>query len=153
MQTEHPDNASIRAKLLAQYEAELKKMFPDECSGPVPFSFDAVEAAAVRTGDEAARTLMSQALSESMLLPKCTKQGRCKCGRNLQWSDKPRTLETVRGPITVTRLHGYCRVCERGFFPLGPELAAARAPSKPAPAPGTERNGQRRRIPRRGRFT
>ena len=80
MDTEHPDNASIRAKLLAQYEAELKKMFPDEPSATGPFSFDAVEAAAVRTGDEAARTLMSQALSESMVLSKCTKQGRCKCG-------------------------------------------------------------------------
>jgi hypothetical protein len=151
MSTEFPGNAEIRAKLLTQYEAELKKMFPDESHAPIPFSFDAIEAAAVRTGDEAARTLMTQALSESMLLPKCTKQGRCKCGRNLQWSEKERTIETVRGPVTTNRRHGYCRVCERGFFPLGRNAAAARTPPKPPAAAGAERNGQRRGVPgRRG---
>jgi hypothetical protein len=149
LQTELSVNAGIRGKLLAQYEERLKQLFPDH-NGVVPLSsFDAIEAAAVRGGDETARSLMSQALSESMLLPKCTKQGRCKCGRNLQWSDKPRSIETVRGPVTVTRLHGYCRVCERGFFPLRPEAAATGAPSKSALAPGAQRNGQRRRVPRR----
>ena len=149
VQTELSVNAGIRAKLLAQYEDRLKQLFPDN-NGAAPLaSFDAIEAAAVRSGDETARSLMSQALSESMLLPKCTKQGRCKCGRNLQWPDKPRTIETVRGPVTVTRLHGYCRVCERGFFPLGADAAAAGTLAKSALAPGAQRNGQRRRVPRR----
>ena len=141
MQTDHPDNAGIRAQLLAHYEARLKVLFADKPGTRPRLSFDAIEAAVVRSGDEAARALMQQALSEAMVLPKCTNQGRCKCGRNLQWSDKPRTLETVRGSVTVTRLHGYCRVCERGFFPLGPTSAVTRTPSKPAPAQGTQRDG------------
>jgi hypothetical protein len=30
LQTEHPANADIRAKLLADYEARLKLLFPDK---------------------------------------------------------------------------------------------------------------------------
>lgn len=140
--TEIPENASIRATLLAEYETRLKKLFPDGAPSASPLSFDALEAAAVRSGDETARALMSQSLAQTFSLPTCTKQGRCKCGRNLQWSDKPRTIETVRGSVHVTRLHGYCRVCERGFFPLRPDAAAARAPAKRKAAASPQRDGQ-----------
>jgi len=111
-------NAQRRAEVLAQIEIELKRLLPDE-GLPVVRSFDDLEAVAVRMGDALACSTMTRTLENVFTLPQCTKQGRCKCGRNLIWSDKPRTLETVRGSITVTRLHGYCRVCERGFFPRG----------------------------------
>jgi hypothetical protein len=128
--------AQVRDTLVANFAERLKRFIPDAWDGSTPLSFDALEAAAVKTGDETARTIMSRSLQQVQEdLPKCTKQGRCKCGRNLQWSDKPRTIETVRGPVTVNRLHGYCRVCERGFFPLGPVASAARTPSKSAVAP------------------
>lgn len=109
-------NAVRRAEVLAQVEKELKRLLPDE-GVPSVRSFDDLEAAAVRMGDALACSAMTRTLDNVFTLPQCTKQGRCKCGRNLIWSDKPRTLQTVRGEITVTRLHGYCRVCERGFFP------------------------------------
>jgi len=72
LQTEEPDNSGIRSRLLAQYEARLKQMFPDEPAAAALLSFDAIEAAAVRSGDETARPLKPQALSEAMLLSKCT---------------------------------------------------------------------------------
>lgn len=109
-------NAKRRAEVLTQIERELKLLLPDE-GAPRVRSFDDLEAAAVRMGDALACSAMTRTLENVFTLPQCTKQGRCKCGRNLIWSVKPRTLETVRGSITVTRLHGYCRVCERGFFP------------------------------------
>lgn len=111
-------NAQRRAKMLAQVEKELKVLLPDE-GAPAVQSFDDLEAAAVGMGDALACSAMMRTLDSVFSLPQCTKQGRCKCGRKLIWSDKPRTLQTVRGEITITRLHGYCRVCERGFFPLG----------------------------------
>jgi hypothetical protein len=111
-------NAQHRAAVLAQVERELKMLLPDE-GPPTVRSFDDLEAVAVRMGDALASSAMTRTLENVFTLPQCTKQGRCKCGRNLIWSDKPRTLETVRGTIFVTRLHGYCRVCERGFFPRG----------------------------------
>ena len=111
-------NALRRAEVLAQIETELKVLLPDEGSSAVR-TFDDLEAVAVRMGDALACQTMTKTLEHVLTLPQCTKQGRCKCGRNLSWSDKPRTLETVRGSITITRLHGYCRVCERGFFPRG----------------------------------
>ena len=144
--------ARVRETLVVNFAERLKQFIPDDWDGSVPLSFDALEAAAVKTGDETARAIMSRSLQQvQAVLPKCTKQGRCKCGRNLQWSDKPRTVETVRGPVTVNRLHGYCRVCERGFFPLGPDASAAGTPAKSAVAPGAQRDGQRRGVPgRRG---
>jgi len=110
-------NAQRRAEVLAAVEKQLKVLLPDD--GPTPLaSFDDLEAAAVRAGDALACQTIARSLESIFTLSKCTKQGRCKCGRNLIWSDKPRTVQTVRGPVTVTRRHGYCRVCERGFFPL-----------------------------------
>jgi hypothetical protein len=111
-------NAERRAEVLAQMEKELKLLLPDEGVSSVR-SFDDLEAVAVRMGDALACSAMTRTLENVFTLPQCTKQGRCKCGRNLIWSDKPRTVQTVRGPVNVTRLHGYCRVCERGFFPRG----------------------------------
>ena len=111
-------NAQRRTEVLSQIERELKVLLPDE-GLPAVSSFDDLEAVAVRMGDALACSAMTRTLENVFTLPQCTKQGRCKCGRNLIWSDKPRTLETVRGSITVIRLHGYCRVCERGFFPRG----------------------------------
>lgn len=110
-------NAERRAGVLAQIEEELKLLLPDE-GAPAVKSFDDLEALAVHLGDALACSAMTRTLEHVFTLPQCTKQGRCKCGRKLIWSDKPRTLQTVRGEISVTRLHGYCRVCERGFFPL-----------------------------------
>ena len=111
-------NALRRAQVLAQIEKDLMELLPDE-GCPAVRSFDDLEAAAVRMGDALACAAMTKTLDNVFTLPQCTKQGRCKCGRKLIWSDKPRTLETVRGSISITRLHGYCRVCERGFFPRG----------------------------------
>lgn len=144
--------ARLRDTLVANFAERLIQFIPDGWDGSVPLSFDALEAVAVKTGDETARAIMTRSLQQVQdVLPKCTKQGRCKCGRKLQWSDKPRTLETVRGPVTVNRLHGYCRVCERGFFPLGPIVSVAGTPAKSAVAPSAQRDGQRRRVPgRRG---
>jgi hypothetical protein len=135
--TQHaPSAAQLRETLVANFAARLQHVIPDGWDGSTPLSFDDLEAAAVRTGDETACAIMSRSLEDVQdILPKCTKQGRCKCGRNLQWSDKPRTLMTVRGEVTVTRLHGYCRVCERGFFPRGPLPPAAAVASKRSPAP------------------
>jgi hypothetical protein len=111
-------NVQRRAEVLALVEKKLKILLPDDATAGVG-SFDELEAEAVRLGDALACAAMTRSLEHVFTLPQCTKQGRCKCGRNLSWSDKPRTLETVRGTIKVTRLHGYCRVCERGFFPRG----------------------------------
>jgi hypothetical protein len=128
--------AQLRETLVANFAARLQQVIPDGWNGATPLSFDDLEAAAVRTGDETACAIMSRSLQEVQdLLPPCTRQGRCKCGRNLQWSDKPRTLMTVRGEVTVTRLHGYCRVCERGFFPRRPQPPAAAVASTRTAAP------------------
>ncbi len=120
--------AQLREALLAQFSERLMQLIPDDPQ-LAPRSFDDMEAAAVRAGDDATCAIMSSSVQHVLdVLPQCTKQGRCKCGRNLQWSDKPRTLETIRGPVTVTRLHGYCRECDRGFFPRGTALPAAAKP-------------------------
>lgn len=128
MPTSPRSAARLREALVAQFTERLKQIIPDD-EGLAPRSFDDLEAVAVRAGDETTCAIMSRSLEHVLdILPHCTKQGRCKCGRNLQWSDKPRTLETIRGPVTVTRLHGYCRECDRGFFPRGTALPAAANP-------------------------
>ena len=66
MKPELPVNCSIRAPLLAQYEARLKKLLPDNTNDAPALSFDAIEAVAVQSGDETARALMSRALAEAM---------------------------------------------------------------------------------------
>ena len=137
--------AKLRESLVAQFAERLKQIIPDEGAGQAPRSFDELEAAAVRAGDETSCAIMSGSLEHVLdVLPQCTKQGRCKCGRNLQWSDKPRTLETIRGPVTVTRLHGYCRECDRGFFPRGRALPAAAKPPQSKAGKSARRDGQRR---------
>jgi hypothetical protein len=128
MPTSPNSAARLRETLLAQFAERLEQLIPDDPS-QAPRSFDEIEAAAVRLGDQTTCAIMSSSVQHVLDdLPQCTKQGRCKCGRNLQWSDKPRTLETIRGPVTITRLHGYCRECDRGFFPRGTAHSSAGQP-------------------------
>ena len=44
----------------------------------------------------------------------------------------------VANPVTVIRLHGYCRVCKRGFFPLGTNASAPRTLPKSQVAQSTQ---------------
>jgi hypothetical protein len=139
-------NARRRALILSHVEAKLKELWPDELpEGQRVFAdFDALEAAATRTGDSLAQTLMEEGLREALQVSGADRPEHCaRCGRKLQWSQKAHGLQTVRGPVQVEREHGYCRACERGFFPLGRALSAGRAPAERAAAAGVERTGQR----------
>ena len=139
-------NAQRRALILSQVEGKLKELWPDELpEGRRPFSdFDALEAAATRTGDSLAQTLMEEGLREALQASGADGREHCAtCGRKLQWSQKAHSVQTIRGPIRAEREHGYCRACERGFFPLGRALSAGRAPAERTTAAGAQRSGER----------
>lgn len=113
-------NAQRRAVLLARFEERLREIWPDETAGPrVPFAdFNDLEAKATILGDETTRHVMESALATAMDLPAAERPERCdECGRKLQYSRKPKTTETIRGPVRVERDYAYCRGCRRGFFP------------------------------------
>jgi hypothetical protein len=54
--------ARVRETLVANFAERLKQFIPDNWDGSVPLSFDTLEAAAVKTGDETARAIMSRSL-------------------------------------------------------------------------------------------
>jgi hypothetical protein len=138
-------NAQRRALILARVEARLKELWPDELpEGQRTFAnFDALEAVATRTGDSLARTLMEEGLREAVKSSDEDRPEHCaRCGRKLQWSQKPHGVQTIRGPVEVEREYGYCRACERGFFPLGRALSAGRAPAECASTASLERTRQ-----------
>lgn len=113
-------NAERRARVLARFEERLRELWPDETGGRrVPFAdFNDLEAKATAFGDETMRGLMESALQMALDLPAAERPELCpECGRRLQYSRKPRTTETVRGPVRVERDYAYCRGCRRGFFP------------------------------------
>jgi hypothetical protein len=140
-------NAQRRALVLAHVEAKLKDIWPDKVpEGRRTFAdFDALEAAATRTGDSLAQTLMEEGLREALQASGEDRPDHCaRCGRKLQWSQKAHGVQTIRGPVRVEREYGYCRACERGFFPLGRALSAGGGAAERAAAAGIERTGQRR---------
>jgi hypothetical protein len=113
-------NAQRRAILVARFEERLRGIWPDEPSGRrVPFAdFNDLEAKATVLGDETTRRVMEAVLATAMDIPTRDRPERCsECGRKLQYSRKPKTTETVRGPVKVERDHAYCRACRKGFFP------------------------------------
>jgi len=109
-------NAQRRAMLLADFEARLREVWPDDA---LPArNFDDLEAAATRAGDELAQKLMEATLKQAMHLPAAATPKRCPdCGRALQYSKRKRTVSTIRGPVAFERDHAYCRACRKGFFP------------------------------------
>lgn len=143
-------NAQRRALVLAHVEANLKELWPDEAPAGQKRTFadfNALEAIATRNGDALARTLMEEGLREVLQASDEDRPELCpKCGRKLQWASKAHGLETIRGPVRMERQHGYCRACERGFFPLGGRFSAGGAPAQRAVAAGAERTGQRRGV-------
>jgi hypothetical protein len=139
-------NAQRRALILTQVEARLQEIWPDELlKGQRTFAdFDALEAVATRAGDTLARTLMEEGLREVMPLLAEERLEYCaKCGRKLQWSEQPHSLQTIRGPVQLKRDYGYCRACERGFFPLRGALSVGRTSAKCTLAAGAQRTRQR----------
>ncbi len=109
-------NAQRRAKLVADFEARIREIWPDE---ELPArDFDELEAVAARAGDELARRLMEETLARAMELPVRKKPGNCPtCGRALQYSKKKRSVGTIRGAVGFERDYAYCRACRKGFFP------------------------------------
>lgn len=113
-------NAQRRAVLVARFEERLRELWPDEpCGRRIPFAdFNDLEAKATVLGDETTRRVMEAALETAMDIPAPGRPERCaRCGRKLQYSRKPKTTQTVRGPVRVERDHAYCRACREGFFP------------------------------------
>ena len=113
-------NAQRRAVLVARFEERLRELWPDEAAGRrVPFAdFNDLEAKATVLGDETTRRVMEAVLATAMDSPTSKRPERCaRCGRKLQYSRKPKTTATVRGPVRVERDHAYCRACREGFFP------------------------------------
>ena len=140
------NNAQRRALVLRQVEAKLQEIWPDELPKEQHTfaDFDALEAVATRTGDALAQTLIEECLRQTLPLlekelPECCQ----KCGRKLQWKKVACSLQTIRGPVKFVRDHGYCRACERGFFPLRGILSAGDAPAECAGTAGAQRTGQR----------
>ena len=130
-------NAQRRALILAQVEARLQEVWPDEQPAPQRTfaDFDELEATAARTGDALAQALMAAGLQQALTLPAAPRPATCPdCGRALQWESKPRTVQTIRGPVGLQRDYGYCRACRRGFFPRGTKLSLTAAPAeRPVP--------------------
>ena len=145
---QNPNNAQRRAMILAQVEAKLKELWPDEKPSGQQRTFadiDALEAIATRNGDTLSRALMEEGLREALNLSGRDRPTHCeKCGRKLQWSRRKHGLQTIRGPVTIERDYAYCRACECGFFPLGGDLSAGRTPAERATTAGAMRTGQRR---------
>jgi len=122
-------NAEVRTRIMARLEARLKKAFPDDAPPPDVFprtrfaSFDDLEAAAVRTGDGLMQDIVEAELARALLMEHEELPERCEtCGRRLQHSVKPRTVETIRGATTFELDHVYCRKCRKGFFPRESDL-------------------------------
>ena len=139
-------NAHRRALILTQVEAKLQEIWPDKLpKGQRTFTdFDALEAVATRAGDSLAQTLIEESLREVMPLLVEERPEHCaECGRKLQWSEKAYGLQTIRGPVQLKRAYGYCRACQRGFFPLRRTLSSGRASAKCAFSAGAQRIGQR----------
>lgn len=81
-------------------------------------NFDELEATATRTGDSLTQDMMNEALKAALELPSGERPEACPdCGRALQWSRKPRSIATIRGPVTLEREYAYCRACRKGVFP------------------------------------
>ena len=113
-------NAVRRERVLAAIEKRLREIWPDD--GPkVPLgvtNFNDLESVATTVGDAASCGIMAAGLSAALELDASERSERCpKCGRKLQWSCKPKTVVTIRGPVECERDYGYCRACRRGFFP------------------------------------
>ena len=110
-------NAERRAQILALFEARLRDVWPDD--GLPARNFNDLEAIATRTGDGIAQELMNATLRQALELPASARPEHCpKCGTTLQWSKKPRTVVTIRGPVTFERDYGHCRECRKGFLSL-----------------------------------
>jgi len=109
-------NAQRRAKLLADFEARIREVWPDD---ELPAAnFNDLEAVATRAGDELAQRLMQETLARAMELPAARKPENCpSCGRALQYSKKKRSVGTIRGAVAFERDYAYCRGCRKGFFP------------------------------------
>ena len=129
-------NAQRRAILVARFEERLRELWPDEPgAGRIPFAdFNDLEAKATVFGDATMRGLMESALKMALELPAAQRPERCsECGRKLQYSRKPKTTQTVRGPVRVERDYAYCRGCRRGFFPRREGLPSPEGtPERPA---------------------
>lgn len=115
-------NAERRALVLRQVSAKLQEIWPDAPSAAARSfqDFDGLEAVAARTGDGLAQAVLEEGLGQVLRAPGgAGRAERCReCGTALQWSIKPRTIQSIRGPIRVEREYGYCRACKRGFSPL-----------------------------------
>ena len=76
---------------------------------------DVVEDIAVEVGDSLATAVVEdQTLAQSREFEGCCPQ----CGQQGdERGDRPRHLETRRGPVTINEPEYYCRRCRKSFFP------------------------------------
>jgi hypothetical protein len=100
-------------------EEGLRPVQPQQ--GKVLFSM--LEETAVEVGDAVTQEVLREELAA------CDPPGRCcpECGHaGLHKTERPRVIQTRRGPVEVREEERFCPACRRAFFPLIQSVGAGR---------------------------
>lgn len=106
---------------LTRFARELSaEMFPEGMAEGM--TFDQLEEAAVKAGDEVGRTLVEGRAEARARSDDDGEPGACpECGGPLgEGTRRERRLKTTRGDVAWTETACYCPCCRRGFSPSRP---------------------------------
>jgi hypothetical protein len=109
---------TLKARLLAQYEAELEQMLK-QVDEKEEMKLGEIEGLALRTrtavGQAITQALAEEAMEVPVELPGCPG-----CHQAMHYKGKKRrVVVTLTGEIRVDRPNYYCQACRQGLFPPG----------------------------------
>jgi hypothetical protein len=112
-----PDEEALIQKLLAEYEAQLRRALKKN-----PTTLDQIEETVEEVGKQANRTLQEQ-LIRKQGTGEQGRQARCACGQPARYiGDYAKRWVSRHGTVCLERAYYHCRACGKGFCPLDARL-------------------------------
>jgi hypothetical protein len=113
----------VREKVAAASEAAVRDAVRQMASGAQDLA--EVERRVLIEARQIGQIILAAAL-ETAGNGKTTSHRWCACGLSSRYvSDRPKTLQTLLGPVEIRRAYYHCRNCGRGDFPLDEALGVA----------------------------
>ena len=112
-----PDRDAMIAQLVEKIQKQLEHDLPDDNA-----TFDQIEDAAARIGQEVAKQVQAKLVKKQSQKP-ADPTIECSCGGQARYKGRQRrTLLSKQGELSFKRPYYYCARCHRGFTPLDAAL-------------------------------
>jgi len=112
-----PEEEALIQKLLAEYEAQLRRALKKK-----PRTLEQIEDTAEEVGNQVKRDLEEQIVQQQGTGDQ-GQQTACSCGQSARYVyDSSKRWVTRHGVLQIERAYYYCRACRRGFCPLDARL-------------------------------